>query len=129
MTRDGLPLLVHLDNQRGYCNVLSCARRAAGRDIDYRRDAPFSGEPDSRATLQADRDRPALREALQDLVASEPNRLVRRVTKNPLGTAVPEQDRQAHPVKPRQPTSYPVNLEPLYSRAPTSSVVDTCQLL
>ena len=92
VTRDGLPLLVHLDNQRGYCNVLSCARRAAGRDIDYRRDAPFSGEPDSRATLQADRDRPALRKALQDLVASEPNRLVRRVTKNPLGAAVPEQD-------------------------------------
>ena len=65
-------------------------------ELGYRRDAPFSGEPDSRATLQADRDRPALRKALQDLVASEPNRLVRRVTKNPLGAAVPEQNSLAH---------------------------------
>ena len=74
----------------------SHTRRASRRDMDHRRDNPFSGELDSGATFHAHRRRPALRKALQDLVASEPDDPVRGVAEDLLGAAIPEQNGLAH---------------------------------
>ena len=50
----------------------------------------------SGATFHTDRHRPALRKVLQDLVASEPDYLVRSVAEDLLGATIPEQNCLAH---------------------------------
>ena len=50
----------------------------------------------------------------------------RSLWEHALSPFVRVQPERQHPVKPRQPTSYPLTPEPLYGRAPTLFVVDAC---